>query len=442
MALYHLDVQTFGRARGGRVTRSAAYRAGERIRDERTREVYTYDREDVVYKEIVLSAQFAATREMDWARDRSALWNAAEDTDRCNARLAREVLVVLPPELTPMQRTHLVRRYAQELADRYQNAVDATIHLPRPYADERHHHAHLLMTVRQVTREGLGARISCELSAPERHARGLGPYRADFMWVRERWAQVTNEALRNAGLSIRIDHRSLKARGIDREPIPRIPRRIFYMERRNGIPSQAGNDIRRSYRERVEARLKGVDELARVLQRQKREARERAIERAKQKEGLPKKIAWSALTREELLQRRRDYYQANREILKEKQRAYYRENAEVIKQKARDARQQAKPTPEQQAAQRWLKLRARQQAQDEKERQRRVKRGLPPPALTAEDDARNWWASREREKQAELSQSAERRHSHEHAFGKSADDDDDDRQKRRRDRSRDYDYEL
>lgn len=83
MAIYLLHVKSISRAKGGRITRSAAYRAGERIRDERTREVYNFsDRDDVVHKEIFLPASLADTRELDWARDRSTLWNAAERTDR------------------------------------------------------------------------------------------------------------------------------------------------------------------------------------------------------------------------------------------------------------------------------------------------------------------------------------------------------------------------
>lgn len=55
MAIYLLHVKPISRAKGGRVTRSAAYRAGERIRDERTRELYDFtDRDDVVHKEILL----------------------------------------------------------------------------------------------------------------------------------------------------------------------------------------------------------------------------------------------------------------------------------------------------------------------------------------------------------------------------------------------------
>jgi len=42
MANYFLHVKTFARGRGSKVTKAAAYRAGERIRDERTSAVYDH----------------------------------------------------------------------------------------------------------------------------------------------------------------------------------------------------------------------------------------------------------------------------------------------------------------------------------------------------------------------------------------------------------------
>src|SRR2546423_10956226 len=217
MAKYFLHVKVFSRGKGSRVTRAAAYRAGERIRDERTSEVYNYsDRQDVLHKEIVLASQFAGRTDSNWARDRAALWNAAEHAGRRNARLAREVLVILPRELAPAQRTELARSFARELAERYRSAVDLAVHEPRRDSDERHHHAHLLMTAREVTPEGLGRRTALELSGTERHARGLPPSKAELLWMRERWAQVTNQMLLEAGLTERVDHRSYQAQDIDR----------------------------------------------------------------------------------------------------------------------------------------------------------------------------------------------------------------------------------
>src|SRR5882724_3578377 len=144
MAKYFLLVKIFSRGRGSRVTRAAAYRAGEHIRDERTGESYNHsDRRDIVHTEITLPSSLASRPDMEWARDRATLWNTVEDAagDRRNSRLAREVLVILPPELTPAQRTSLVRTFSQELAEKYRGAVDFAVHEPRAGSDPRHFHA-------------------------------------------------------------------------------------------------------------------------------------------------------------------------------------------------------------------------------------------------------------------------------------------------------------
>ena len=192
MAGYFLLVKTFSRGKGNSATKAAAYRSGERIRDERSGAVHDYtDRTDVAHAEIVLPAEYAGHLDMEWARNRSVLWNSVQQSGRnWNTRLAREVLVHLPPEMTRAQRVALVRRLSHELADRYHSAVDFAVHEPRAQADQRHHHAHLLMTSRQVGPQGIGARTTLELSGTERHARGLGPSKEDLLWLRERWAQT------------------------------------------------------------------------------------------------------------------------------------------------------------------------------------------------------------------------------------------------------------
>ena len=141
MAKYFLRSKHISRAKGARVTRAAAYRAGERIRDERTGEVEDHsDRLDVAYKEVAVPTALEGREDMSWTQDRSTLWNAAEHAGRRrNSRLAREWLVLLPPELTSPQRIQLVRRFAKELADRYRCAVDVCVHDPRPGADRRNH---------------------------------------------------------------------------------------------------------------------------------------------------------------------------------------------------------------------------------------------------------------------------------------------------------------
>ncbi len=45
MAIYHLSAQVIGRSSGRSSVAAAAYRAGERLRDERTRDMEYYGRE-------------------------------------------------------------------------------------------------------------------------------------------------------------------------------------------------------------------------------------------------------------------------------------------------------------------------------------------------------------------------------------------------------------
>ena len=258
MAVYFLNLKTFGRANGSSAVSAAAYRAGERIRDERSGKIYDHsDRRDVMHKEIILPSQFASDA-MSWAKDRANLWNTAERAEtRSNSRVAREYLVALPVELSPDQRLGLVRGFSQELADRYRFAVDYAIHAPRdfPDSDPRNFHAHLLATTREVTTQGLGAKTTLEWGDARRREAGLGPDVNELVHVRQRWAVTANEFLRAAHVAARIDHRSLREQGIDREPQPHIPRLAFEMERR-GYRSVLAERMREEYEARVEARLR------------------------------------------------------------------------------------------------------------------------------------------------------------------------------------------
>jgi ATP-dependent exoDNAse (exonuclease V) alpha subunit len=176
-----------------------------------------------------------------------------------NARVAREYLVALPVELSPPQRLDLVRGFSQELSDRYGFAVDFAIHAPRdfPGSDPRNFHAHLLTTTREVMIEGLGAKTTLEMSDANRLERGLEPAINELLRVRERWAAVVNEAMQEAHIAARIDHRSLEDQGIDREPRPQIPRAAFEMER-HGYRSVVADRMREEHQARVQARLDKV----------------------------------------------------------------------------------------------------------------------------------------------------------------------------------------
>ena len=84
-------------------------------------------------------------------------------------------------------------------------AVDVAIHAPDKKSDERNHHAHIMVTMRTLGADGFAAkkdRTRTDGSLTE--------------W-REQWAHVANRHLERHGHEERIDHRSLKEQGIDRE---------------------------------------------------------------------------------------------------------------------------------------------------------------------------------------------------------------------------------
>jgi hypothetical protein len=242
VATYYLNLKNFSRSDGSNAPSAAAYRAGERIRDERTGRIYDHtSREDVLHKEIILPSRFA-DEPMDWARNRESLWNAAEASEtRRNSRVAREYTVALPVELNADQRLRLTRGFAQELSDLYRFAVDVAIHAPRDYpgSDPRNFHAHLLATTREVTRNGLTAKTTLELNDATRRQLGLSPAIYELIHVRKRWASVTNEALLDAHQVARIDHRTLRAQGIEREPVQWKPRVSHDRQRQETRESEA-----------------------------------------------------------------------------------------------------------------------------------------------------------------------------------------------------------
>ena len=270
MAIYHLSVKPVSRGGGRSATAASAYRAAELVHDQTTGETFDYTRKrGVEHAEIVLPTE-AAKRDINWARDREALWNEAERAEnRSNSRVAREYEIALPHELTKGQRLELVRGFAAEIANRHGVAVDFAIHAPHREGDERNHHAHLLATTRVIEPGGLGEKSTIEWSDTNRRKAELEPARKEIEAIRERWAVLANEKLLEHGHEIRIDHRSLAAQGIEREPTTHLGPAVSGMERR-GIETEVGKRLDAQALEAVQQRLEKAAELGKV----ERESRE------------------------------------------------------------------------------------------------------------------------------------------------------------------------
>lgn len=224
MAIFHLSVKTISRAAGRSAIAAAAYRAGCKglvMADERTGEIHDYRRKRGV-ESVDLILPIGAP---DWATDRAAIWNAAEAAEtRKNSTVAREFEIALPGELSDTQRKRLAHAFARELVDRHGFAADVAIHAPGKGGDNRNHHAHVLCTTRRLTANGFGEKTR-ELD--DRKSKEIDGWRA-------RYAEIQNTHLRAAGVSARVDHRSLADQGIDREPTKHLGPVLTAIYRRGG----------------------------------------------------------------------------------------------------------------------------------------------------------------------------------------------------------------
>jgi len=196
MAIYHLRASVISRSQGRSATAAIAYRVAERIEDRRTGLTFDYAARGGVDHTEILAPDHAP----DWVRDRSELWNRVEESEtRKNSQVAREVRVALPAELTHAQRVDLVRAFAQEqFVDRGMIA-DIALHAPGRDGDDRNHHAHILLTTREIGPEGFTTKN-----------RDWNKVAVLEGW-REAWARDSNIALERAGIEDRVDHRTLEA---------------------------------------------------------------------------------------------------------------------------------------------------------------------------------------------------------------------------------------
>ena len=270
MAIYHLSTKPVSRGGGRSATAAAAYRSAGRVEDHSTGEVFDYTRKrGVEHAEIVLPTA-AAKQDINWPRDRTALWNAAESAEkRKDARVAREYEVAVPHELTRAQRVELVRAFSADLANRYGVAVDFALHKPHREGDERNYHAHILTTTREITPTGLGRKTDMVLGDRDRARKGLGSGAEEIVEIRSRWRVIANEYLQAYGVAARIDHRSLKDQGLEREPTTHWGVAVLGMERR-GIETEVGKRIREEQAQEAQRRLERAAELGR-LEREGRE---------------------------------------------------------------------------------------------------------------------------------------------------------------------------
>ncbi|WP_298337590.1 Ti-type conjugative transfer relaxase TraA [uncultured Erythrobacter sp.] len=207
MAIFHFSAKVIGRSSGRSAVAAAAYRAGEQLHDERIDRDHDFtNKAGVLHSEVMLP-----NGAPEAFADRATLWNAVEAAEkRKDAQLSREVEFALPREMSKKDNIRLARKFVKAEFVEKGMIADLNVHWDIGEDGKAKPHAHVMLTMRKVTKEGFGAKV-----------RDWNNTTLIEQW-RERWANHVNCALAERDIDARVDHRSLEAQGIALEPQDKI----------------------------------------------------------------------------------------------------------------------------------------------------------------------------------------------------------------------------
>jgi len=189
----------------------------------------------------------------DWAQsDPRQFWRMADQHERRNGATYREHVIALPAELTSEQLLEAAMAHVNDLVGA-NKPYQFAIHCPTGAIGEvPNPHMHLMYSDRSldgIQRSPAQTFARYNLNHPERggarkDSGGRTPMelRDDVIAKRKRIAETQNQVLAKYGHTARVDHRSLKERGITRAPERRYaPAKIGRM---SGAEKHAVRDAR------------------------------------------------------------------------------------------------------------------------------------------------------------------------------------------------------
>lgn len=142
MNYFHLEAKVVSRGAGRSVIAAAAYASCSRLYNDYDGLTHDFTRKQgCLYSEVFLP-QYAPE---EW-KDRQVLWEAVESVEKTkDSRLARELVVALPSELSLDDWKGMLERFIREQGTELGMCADVNIH--DPYPPGHNPHSHILFTV-------------------------------------------------------------------------------------------------------------------------------------------------------------------------------------------------------------------------------------------------------------------------------------------------------
>jgi len=310
VAIYHLHISNGSKAKGASASIRSDYiqREGE----------YAEGRDKLLYK--------ASGNMPSWAAEEArAYWCAADEGERSNGRVYKEIEAALPRELNFEQQKELATAFASEITAKHQLPFTLAIHEGKG----ENPHIHLMLSDRG--KDGFER-------APEQHfkttskaspEKGGAPKVRELSkveWVqdvRQSWERAANLALEKAQSKERIDHRSYQERGLEKTPQIHLGIKAARVkEMREAAYSQGEREPAKRYPndrvdlyekiEVVQRHEKARDELRKEIRELEQQKREQELGPAGPTAPV-KKERIEAIIREDALRKARREQQPNRE---------------------------------------------------------------------------------------------------------------------------------
>ena len=230
MAIYHLSAKVFSRGKGHSAVAAAAYRARTDMKAERTGEVHDYTRKG---EDVLFTGLYAPADAPLWAQERESLWNHVEAFEkRKDARLAREIVIALPGELTTEQNRYALQDWVRENFTRKGMIADVAIHRPGRQGDQRNIHAHIMVPLRRLDGD--------ELAAKKERAPEISELKAELEGLRLSWEKIGNRHLERHGFAPTLDRRTLAEQGKEQAATLHLGKAATALERK-GIATDLGD---------------------------------------------------------------------------------------------------------------------------------------------------------------------------------------------------------
>lgn len=253
MAIYHLTAKTVSRGSG--TTAKARHEYIEREGR------YKADSAEVLHME--------SGNMPEWAKEcPGSYWQAADLYERANGRLFKQLEFALPRELTAEQQKDLATSFVRGLARTNDGPLPYSFAIHQGH-DRDNPHCHMMISERvndgfpRAADSWFRRAGSQPSTGGAKKSIALSP-RSWLVDVRQEWEKSANRALERAGHGSRIDCRTLKAQGIDREPTTHLGPAAAAMERKCGVTDR-GQEHRASVEQGRQEQLEAAQAEAKYI---------------------------------------------------------------------------------------------------------------------------------------------------------------------------------